>query len=215
MDIKVIIGGVLVFAIVAILVVLASYLMKDSGMIKEVKEAGQSVADKMKEGDKLELINAPIIYYKSEGEKKYQKIKMLHKKFTIGSGPDNDLILDDKKVEKNHAVIQKKVKGTREYYEFVTYAKTNLSEYCSLEEGKYWKMRYKDGIELETCRENDDAHRRKDVYREIFYVGETKIVMDIPIRQHGVATEPIAPKKVTSGIPSERIIVKENELEVK
>lgn len=166
-------GKIVVLAVIVLIVVLVIYLMHDSGFIKDTKNPGEFIRDKiaqLKENREVEITNAPVLYVKNPGEQAYRKINVTKKKFIISSNKRSDLVLDSKKVEDRHAAIVKRIKGDRVFYEFINYAQTNPSEYYVKRKNAYYTLRKNAGVELDS--------------REAFYVGDTKIIVVIPAAAH-------------------------------
>ena len=131
-----------------------------------------------------ELVNAPVIYIRLPGQTDYTHYVMNKKKITIGSGENNDIVLNDKTVEKRHAIIEKVINDDQVYYAFVNYARTNPTEYEDLSHGRagYEYLFYEDEQELGD--------------RSNFYVGQTKLIIDVPQGTHGhTDTEPVKLKQ--------------------
>ena len=131
-----------------------------------------------------ELVNAPVIYTRLPGQSDYTSYIMKKKKIKIGSDMNNDIILDDKTVEKHHASIEKVIDEDHVYYVFVNYAKLNPTEYEDLSHGRagYEYMYYEDEQELGA--------------RSNFYVGQTKLIIEVPQGTHGhTDTEPVKLKQ--------------------
>lgn len=161
------------FLVVFLIVILMVYLMYDSGLIKGLKRSGKSAADRMgqiRDRKEVKVANGPVLQVKNPDGHGYCKVEVTRKEFKIGRGKNNDLILNDKTVEERHAVIVKKMRGELVFYELINYAKTNPVEYYNKQKNAYEYLRYKDGVELDA--------------REAFYIGNTKIVVTIPVAAH-------------------------------
>lgn len=166
-------GKFIVLGVIILILILVVYLMHDSELGKRMSKKARSAGKKVKEvknKPSVEMVNAPKIYYKYNGERKYHEVEMSEKMFDIGQGSKRKLTLNDRKVEERHAEIVKRVKGGRVYYEFINYAKINPSEYYSKSEDRYYYLGYREGIELDV--------------REAFYLGDTKIIIDNPMNNH-------------------------------
>lgn len=166
-------GKIIVFCVIVLILILVAYLFHDSEMMSEMKQSGKAVVKKVenaKEGRDIEITNGPIIQIKNPGEKGYHSVTVTKKEFKIGRNKNCDLTLDFKAVEDKHAIIIKRLKGDRVFFEFINYAKINPSEFFNKQKNKYEYLGYKDGVELEA--------------REAFYVGDTKILITIPQSSH-------------------------------
>ena len=155
---------------------LVYYLYRDSieKINKDNKKAPAKPGRKPFDNSPEELVNAPVLFIRLPGQKKYLHYEMKKTPITIGSAKGSDvLIVDDKKVQPRHAKIQKVTNKGRVYYAFVNLAKINPSEYRnkSSKAKNYEEMTYKDTQELGK--------------EENFYVGDTKILIKTPIGTHG------------------------------
>lgn len=167
------IGKIIVVIVVFLIIVLVVYLMSGSGIGKKIQSSGKAVSDKIdrsKEKREIEVVNGPVLQVKNPGERKYHPVNVTKKEYKIGRGKGNDLVLDYKTVEERHAVIVKRLKGDRVFYEFINYAKTNPTEYFNKRKNAYEYLGVKDGVELDA--------------REMFFVGDTKIIITLPQSVH-------------------------------
>ncbi|HAB93287.1 MAG TPA: hypothetical protein DCF49_00745 [Lachnospiraceae bacterium] len=160
--------------LVALLVV---YLYKDSiGKNKSEKAEKKSPAKKVRnplDNSPTELVNAPVLFIRLPGHKKYLHYEMKKTPLTIGTAKNADLrIIEDEKVQPHHAKIQKVTDKGRSYYVFINLAKTNPSEYRNKasKSKNYEVMDYKDSQELDK--------------EENFYIGDTKIMIKTPVGTH-------------------------------
>ena len=167
---------VAMICLIILIGLLVYYLYRDSieknNKGKKITPAkpGKGIFDNRPE----ELVNAPVLFIRLPGQKRYLHYEMKKTPITIGSGKGADvLIVDDKKVEPRHAKIQKVTNKDRVYYEFVNLAKTNPAEYRnkSSKSKNYEVMYRKDAQELGQ--------------EENFYVGDTKILIRTPVGTHG------------------------------
>lgn len=153
---------------IVLIVILAYILMKDSELFQEAEEIRQKGSQGWKDawhGGQVELVNGPSLKIRRESDAEYQVMAMDKPVFTIGSGPNNDLVVDSKTVEKRHAVIYKRFRNNRFCYELVNYAKVNPTVYYNKKKGRYEYLSLKDGVELEM--------------RDVFYVGSMKMVVSL------------------------------------
>ena len=138
------------FCLIILIGLLVAYLYHDS--IKDLigKARNKRPVIKLKnpfDNSPEELQNAPELYIKLPGWKKYQIYKMEKTPIVIGSRRGVDLpIYDDKKVQPRHAKIRKVTNGNHTYYELINLAKINPTQYRNkLTKNKdYEEMCYKD-----------------------------------------------------------------------
>lgn len=203
-------GKLVVFGVIILIVLVVLTVLQGSEFAGKVKKSVKKVWDKLgklRRKTDIEITNAPTLQIKMPGSHKYQTVEVTKKKFKIGGGSekDNHLLLNDAKVEIHHAAIEKKLKGDRVCYEFINYAKTNPSEYYNKRKKRYEYLGYNDRVELDP--------------REAFYVGDTKIIVTLPVLNHlPTETEMVesdtgsyeeaASKETVNRSPSERVTSK-------
>lgn len=165
-------GRVIMALVILVVLVLGLYLIIDSNLADLAGNAGIFLKKlkKMFSKRQVELANAPVLRIREEGSGEYYEVNVDKKVFRIGSGKKNDLILSSAKVEDRHVVIYKQQKKDRVYYELVNYAKSNPVEHYIKSRDRYGYLRYKAGVELDT--------------HETFYIGETKVIFNIPEYVH-------------------------------
>lgn len=160
-------GKLIVLGVAVLILVLVMYLFYDSGFIRKVVSKTRKAIPGAKP---VKLINSPIILLKEGGARNYQRIEVNKKVFTIGRSAKNDLVIDSEAVEDRHAVLYKRIKNERIYYELVNYGKVNPVEYYNNSRDHYEWLGYKDGEVLDS--------------RETFYIGDAKLVITIPVMTH-------------------------------
>lgn len=168
------IGKFVVAAAVILVIAVMCYLFYDCGVFGNIKKGFGKLSERVK-GKNVELADGPVLQIRETPEAAYRKMEVNRRAFKIGSGAGNDLSLSDKTVEEFHAAIYKRLKGNQVYYELINYSKTNPVQYYNKFIKKYEYLGYRDGIDLGS--------------REIFYVGNTKIVITEPVSHVPTDTE--------------------------
>lgn len=171
MNEKMVIGNVIVLLIVVLMVAMLMYLFKIN-IADFAEKLTNPVKNKSKEmrAKNVVKISGPLIKYREESKSKYDSTVMDTKVFKIGRGEKNDLVFDSLLVENEHAVIYKRQKENRVYYELVSLAKTNPVEYYNKQKDTYEFLRYKEGVELDA--------------RDAFFIGDMKLIITTPINTH-------------------------------
>lgn len=183
-------GKVIVVCIIILVILLFIYLFGPSRGTdnSEDRNAGKSEPHSEKKGGAkspkipvftkvkpVEIADAPVLYVKrmlGNGEDyRLDPFTMKYQKYTIGSDPDCDLVLNaDPKVEGVHAIIEKHVSGSNVFYVLKSQARINPTDFKYKAEDNYKRLGRGDSIELE-----------KDNF---IYVGDTQIIITLPEMGH-------------------------------
>lgn len=169
------IGTIIIIIVVLFLFVIVAYLIHDSlpiGKVKDMKSDIHKKVEGMKHYEGAKLANAPVIYVKVNGNGDYTQYQMTKEKMAIGRSEQNDIVLEDETVEAKHAVVRRVMKDNKMFYEMINLSRRNPIQYLNKMLRDYDCLGYKKGITLE----ND----------EVFYLGETKIVIKCPMQGHEI-----------------------------
>ena len=168
-------GKMIVVIVVLFLIALSAYLIHDSLPVRQMESLGSVFRRKVKDvrgSFDVMNTNAPVICVKPRGEMNYTKIPMTKKEMRIGRSSGCDIVLEDETVEGTHALVRKVIKENKVYYELVNLSRRNPAEYFNQKKSEYVYMGFKKGVVLDV--------------NEIFYIGETKIIVNCPVQKHEI-----------------------------
>lgn len=167
----------IILLVIILITILVIYLFHDTPVMKNMSDLNQNLKNKIFQVRKndIEIANGPVIYHRTKPEKQYQSVIMRGQKFGIGRSFCNHLIAKSKTVEDRHALIRKRIKGDKVYYELINLGKVNPVRYLNHEEGEYQFLGYKDKVELSA--------------RDTFMIGDMTLQIIIPNTDKPTETE--------------------------
>lgn len=159
-------GYVVGISVVTVIVLLGVYLFYRSDFSKEVRKKAKKMAGVVVKGDVV-LVDKPMIFHRLDRkDTKYDCVEMAKPEFKLGGDEACDVVLHSPTVEAVHAVLRKRTKNGREYFELENRSRMNpVKYYDSVKQGLV-TMKYGAKTELGE--------------REGFMVGEYKVQFRLP-----------------------------------
>lgn len=195
---KIIFTGILALVLLIFLVILLMEVFRmsheeddyDSYEDEDERRAGGQLAQELPREKKefkipfkeeqTELTYPVYIYVNVDGEEKngkkiYTEYLMTKPKIKIGRSEKCDIQIDRPDVGNVQAVIERGVMGSNLWYKLSDVGKTNNIEYLAKDEWKFKFMKRKEPVILEG--------------RDVFYIGNTKIMIKTPTIGHELTAE--------------------------
>lgn len=177
-------GYVVGISVVTVIVLLGIYLFYRSDLAKEVKKKAKKVAGVVIKGDVV-LVDKPMIFSrKNRNGTKYDIHEMVNPEFRMGGDEACDAVLQSPTVEVVHAVIRKRNKNGREYFELENRSKMNPVKYYDSAKHVLVPMKY--------------GAKRELGEREAFMVGEYKVQFRLPEETEWKPTERVGVKPLSA-----------------
>lgn len=161
------------FGLFVLIVILVLYLSHGSDIWQDMTYKKNMLLDScvlFNQFRNVRIVNGPVLCVKCPGEMEYRKVPVVNRTIKIGSSKSSDLVLRDEFVEPIHAVIKKVVRDNDCHYELINMSKYNPVQWFNQTTNDYETIHYRHGVILDS--------------QEVFYVGESKVIVKCPITNH-------------------------------